>query len=131
MDRMSKIHVWVGLTDSGEDEFYNYFDLSPFHESEEGDDFEICGFAKDLGKEIYNEDFIGIYFDEEDKSLGLALDELPDPELVDKLNKVCLDKDIKEANAMFYYTDARIEITDTSKKYNGLLYLGCYDWDWD
>jgi len=129
MNSTSKIHVWVGLTDIKEDDFYNYFDLTGFQESKEGEDFEICGFAKDINKEIYNEDFIGIYFDEDDDSLELALDELPDPELVEKLIKICLENNIEKANAMFYYTDARLEINDSSKKYNGLNYLGCYDWD--
>lgn len=125
---MNKIHVWIGFSNKKEDDFYDYFDLTSFNESEEGEEFKVCGFAKDINKKIYNEDFIGIYFDEEDDALKLALDELPDPKLAEELYKVCLQNNIEKANAMFYYTDARLQIMDVAKKYNELKYLGCYDW---
>jgi hypothetical protein len=42
--------------------------------------------------------------------------------------KACIDKNINQANAMFYYTGDDIESLDEDKKYNDLTFIGVFEW---
>lgn len=124
---MSKIHIWVGETQKSDEEFYKYFENNM-----EDIRKEISGspFAKDIGIIWYDDDFIGIYKSDSNNDLRIALDELPiSPEKMQEVYDICINKNIKNANALFYYADGSITIIDKSKKYNDLTYIGCIDRD--
>ncbi|MBC8137522.1 MAG: immunity 22 family protein [Fibrella sp.] len=43
--------------------------------------------------------------------------------------EACDAKGFTKANAMFFYTDAELQIPDPNKKYNDLTYIGVFDWN--
>ncbi|MGA3603026.1 hypothetical protein [Lysinibacillus agricola] len=58
-------------------------------------------------------------------SVEEALEEIPvSNETLLEINTICDGKGIENVNAMFFYTDADLKITDTDKLFNGLVYLG-------
>ncbi|MBP2619539.1 immunity 22 family protein [Chryseobacterium jejuense] len=122
---MSLIHVWIGKTDKSLEEFEEYFDLDSFYESEEGEDFERCGFCKEVTfSESYGEDFIGLDYKEDPTSLEDILDEIPSSKIIPLIVDKCNALNITEANAMFYYRDAELPKPEIGKKYNDLYYVG-------
>jgi|SRR5690554_2380188 len=132
---MDKIHIWMGNVNYSKQEYWNYFDQSNANLIGENglerneSDLTYSNFSKDLGKdEMFNPDFIGYYFNEESNNIDLALEQLPDPDLPLIIKEDCIKKGVDKANAMFYYTDESLIINE-NKLYNGLTYIGCYDWE--
>lgn len=124
---MSKVHVWVGYTTKTKIEFSNYFEISKNAINKE---LGGCLFCNDININWYDDDLIGVYKSDSNDDLRVTLDELPiSPEEIEKVYSVCLEKNIAKANALFYYADADIVISNTNKKYNGLTYIGCFLWD--
>lgn len=118
-ERMQKVHVWLGTTKKQQGDFDEYFD------QDEG----VSQFAKDIGEEEYDEDFMGIMEVHED---NLSIEEIISKMAIDNdeyhvIIKICAEKNITTANASFYYTDALIEIHDKKKKYNDLTYIGIFN----
>lgn len=121
---MSKVHVWVGYTTKTKLEFSNYFKISKDAVNE---GLGGCLFCKDININWYDDDLIGVYKSDSNDDLQVTLDELPiSPEEIEKVYSVCLEKNVVKANALFYYADANIVISNTTKKYNGLTYIGCF-----
>jgi hypothetical protein len=115
---MDKIYLWVGLINTEED-YWNYF------KSKNG----IPQFCLDTGLDWLDEDFIGYYYNKDSNELKMAIENTPESGLYDIMLKACIDKGIKQANAMFYYTGDDIQNIDEDKKYNGLNYIGVFDWE--
>lgn len=136
MQRMSKIHVWIGLTEKTQKKFNQYFDQkNAFLFDSQGNEknpseITLSQFSKDLGKSTsFDEDFLTIYYNPDSDDLNLALEELADVDSPKLLIEACDAKGITKANAMFFYTDAEIHIPDPNKKYNDLTYIGVFDWN--
>ncbi|MBO2013014.1 immunity 22 family protein [Siccationidurans soli] len=124
---MTKIHVWIGYSLKSSDEFYEYFSID---EADKEAGIGASQFDKDLHMHWYDDDLIGIYFSEVNNSLDTALDEIAtSPATIDDIRAKCSELGITEANAMFYYMNSELEVSDNSKKYNGLTYLGIFDND--
>ena len=126
-DIMSKIHIWVGESKKSKKEFSEYF-----QNNQNDIDLGIgsCPFCKDIGINWYDDDLIGVYKSDSNNDLKITLDELPiSPQKTQEVYNICMSKNIKNANALFYYSDANLIITNKDKKYNDLIYIGCIDWD--
>ena len=137
MQRMSKIHIWIGFTTKTQEEFDKYFDQkNAFMFDDKGNEkgpseIILSQFSKDVGKShAFDEDFLNIYYNPNSDDLQLALEELSDTDLLELLKDICSSKGITKANAMFFYTDAELQVNDLDKKYNDLIYLGVFDWDY-
>ena len=136
MKRMSKIHVWIGLTEKTQKEFEQYFDQrNAFLFDSQGNEKDpseitLSQFSKDLGESYsFDEDFLTIYYNPDSDDIDLALEELADVDSPELLIEACDAKDITKANAMFFYTDAELQIPAPNKKYNDLTYIGVFDWN--
>ncbi|CAM5203421.1 immunity 22 family protein [Lysinibacillus sphaericus] len=44
-----------------------------------------------------------------------------------EIQDICIKKGIKKVNAMFYYMDPEVEVTEKNKLYNELHYIGKFD----
>ena len=118
---MSKVHVWIGYTTKSKLEFSRYFIINENTGS---------SFCSDLNIAWYDEDLIGVYKSDFNDNLQTTLEELPiSPDEIIKAYHICLNMNITKANAMFNYADADLAVLDLKKKYNDLIYIGCYDWD--
>lgn len=131
MNRMSRIHIWMGTTQKSEEDYLQYFELDYSTEGDfEDPKYRICQFCKDIGEKWYDEDFIGIIpVFEQEVSVREILQEVPIAE--DEMEKViskCNELDMQTANAVFYLTDAEVEIPKPYKdSYNGLKYIGKFE----
>jgi hypothetical protein len=133
LERMKKVHIWIGKTSLNEEEYGKYFELDY---STEGDfdspDYKICQFCKDIGEIWYDEDFIGIIpLFEQEVSIREILQEVTIAEKdIEKVISKCDKLGLKAANAVFYLTDAEIKVAKPYKdSYNGLKYIGLFDSD--
>jgi len=125
MEKYNRIHVWIGKTNKSLEEFEEYFNLDSFYDAEEDEDFEKCGFCKEvIFSESYGEDFIGLDYKDDPISVEGILDEIPSSKAIPLILDKCNDLDIKDANAMFYYRDAELPKPEIGKKYNDLYYVG-------
>jgi hypothetical protein len=121
---MTKIHVWIGMSTKNREEFSQYFAINQI-DRDAG--IGASQFDKDVNIKWYDDDLIGVYYSETD-DLEQALDELPtSPDAIDQIQSRCAELKIDKANAMFYYEDAELEITEPTKKYNELTYIGVFD----
>ncbi|MFI8147066.1 immunity 22 family protein [Acinetobacter sp. ABJ_C5_2] len=118
MSFKTKIHLWLGLTEINEQEYWCYFD----------DSKELPKFCKEVGLDWLDQDFMGYYFDKELDDLKFIIEETPDPDHHEKIIKDCLKKGINKANAMFYYWGGDPIKVSRDKKYNTLTYIGEYEW---
>jgi len=121
VERMKKIHLWIGTTAVDEAVYNLYFDQED----------ELSQFSKDIGlAEEYDEDFIGILpiFKNPPPIKELLEKEIPiDKDSIAEVLAVCETMGIHSINAAFYLTDSAIAIAKPNKKeYNGLRYLGEY-----
>lgn len=126
---MSKVHVWIGINNSDDETFEKYFELD-YNADVEMDDPEymVCQFCADIKTEWYDEDMIGVYKIDHLINVEEALEEIPvSKDTLIEINTICVRKGIKNINAMFFYTDADLKITDTDKLFNGLVYLGEFE----
>ena len=124
---MSKIHVWVGMTSDSLERYSRYFEID---HTERAAQRPASPFDTDLGTLWYDDDLIGVYYFEEPRPIDQAMDGLPvSPDVLGVISRKCLELNIGEANAVFYYTDATLIVTDPLKTYNGLNYLGAFDND--
>jgi len=123
---MSKVHVWIGISDSDDETFEKYFELD-YNTDVEMDDplYKVCQFCVDTKTEWYDEDMIAIYKIDHLISVEEALEEIPvSKDTLLEINTICVGKGIKNINAMFFYTDGDLKITNTDRLFNGLVYLG-------
>lgn len=123
---MDTIHVWIGFSLKKLEEFEQYFAINSI-DRDAGTG--ASQFDKDININWYDDDLIGVYFNEHSNDLEATLDELPvASETVERqIRSRCAELNIIKANALFYYTDSSIVIPYTDKKYNGLTYLGAFD----
>lgn len=119
LERMKKIHIWIGFFSKRENEYEQYFDQ----------EVPPCQFCKDIDCEEYDEDFIGIIpLFKEKVGIEQLLDEVPiDENEIPKVIEKCKAMNISDGNAIFYITDASIIIKNTEKSYNELKYIGIYN----
>ena len=122
---MSKIHVWLGVTAHTPEQFSKYFEINAA-DLEAGRGASL--FDKDVGTGWYDDDLIAVYRFGEAISLEAAADELPtSPEVIPVVLRRCSELGITQANALFYYQDAGLHVTDPLRLYNGLPYLGVFE----
>lgn len=131
MSEMSKIHIWLGISLLDQESYEQYFTLDYSTEGDFDDpDYAVCGFCKDVGEKWYDEDFLGMLPVIPEPVLPeLLLRQTPiqqGQQLQQALEK-CASLHIDKVNALFYYTDASLEIPGPDKEFNGLRYIGCYD----
>ncbi len=122
LERMKKVHIWIGTTSKNEDEFDRYFDQNN----------DLCQFCKDAGIEQYDEDFIGIIpVFESETDIRDILAEVPiDEKCIDLAVSNSTKLGIQKANAVFYLTDSSVSIEGYDNKlYNDLRYIGMFDSD--
>lgn len=120
---MAKIHVWLGMNSQGRKEFSRYFEINP---ADRDAGIGASQFDKDILINWYDDDLIGVYYSDAN-DLEAALEELPtSPAALDAIRNKCREFGITEANAMFYYEDAELEIAEPNKKHNDLTYLGVF-----
>jgi Immunity protein 22 len=120
-----KIHVWIGKTTQSREEFSRYFEIN---EADRDQGIGASQFDKDLQIKWYDDDLIGVFYNDEDDSLETAIDEIPtSPQAIEQVQARCEELGITEANAMFYYEDAELTVPDPDRSYNELTYLGSFD----
>jgi hypothetical protein len=131
MDRMKKIHIWIGNFQKTEDDFNKYFELDYSTEGDFDDpEYKICEFCKDINQKWYDEDFIGVLpLYEKEISVMDILKNIPiNANEINNVIDECNTLGIKTTNAIFYLTDADIIINKPYKEnYNGLKYVGLYN----
>jgi hypothetical protein len=127
---MSKIHIWIGTTKQTEEEYLKYFELDYSTEGDfEDPEYKLCQFCKDLSVEWYDEDFIGIVpIFHMEMPVSVLLNEIPlNSNEISNVLSACEKIGLVKANAIFYLTDAEIQINQPYKtNYNGLQYIGMY-----
>ncbi|MCD7972855.1 MAG: immunity 22 family protein [Candidatus Azobacteroides sp.] len=119
LERMSKVHIWLGQYTGKEEQYENYFNQK----------VPPGQFCIDMGMDEYDEDFIGIIpLFEEMVSIPELLEEVPieENELLNA-SKESEKLKIKEGNAVFYLTDFSVVVQNKEKTYNQLTYLGMYN----
>jgi hypothetical protein len=123
---MDTIHVWIGNLSISAEEFNQYFAIN---EADKDAGVGASQFDKDIHIEWYDDDLIGVYYQRENNSLDDAIEEIPtaSADVEEQIRNRCAELGITEANAMFYYTDSDLRITDTAKQYNGLTYVGAFN----
>lgn len=124
MGLAKKIHLWVGTTSLSDEQFMNYF--------EEDDEGNIEGFAKDLGVDFIDLDFLLVpeVFPEVVPINELFLDSPLSSSQTQVVIQKCIELGINEGNALFWYSDMQdnsIPNIDKSKKYNNLNYIGSFE----
>jgi hypothetical protein len=130
IERMKKVHIWIGKNSLSEEEYEKYFELDYSEGDFEDPDYQICQFCQDIGEVLYDEDFIGIIpiFDQV-VSIREILQEVPIAENdIEKAISKCNELEMKTANAVFYLTDSQVEVPKPYKNsYNGLKYIGIFE----
>ncbi|MEK4425004.1 immunity 22 family protein [Solibacillus sp. FSL K6-1523] len=123
---MSRVHIWLGINDSNDETFEKYFELDYNTDVEIGDPaYQVCPFCVDIHEDWYDEDMIEVYKTDHLISVAEALEDVAiSKETVLAINAICGRKGIKNVNAMFLYIDADLNITDTEKLFNGIVYMG-------
>lgn len=120
LERMKKIHLWIGTTSKSDEEWMAYFNQED----------AISQFSIDIGIDEYDEDFIGILpLFAEKTDIKSLLDETPvsAEHMADAIKKI-ESLNIKAANAVFYLTDSSITPVEPVKDfYNDCQYIGVYD----
>jgi len=132
MEIMSKLHVWIGISNVDNNTFNEYFKIDYSDPDRDIDDpkYKICGFCKDINEKVYDEDWIGVYWQDELTDVDEFIEELSvDDETMVEIRNICIQKGLIKVNTMFFYFDSEIEITDVNKLYNGLHYIGLFDTD--
>lgn len=121
VERIKKIHIWIGKTSKSEEDYESYFDQEE----------EVSQFATDIGLDSeYDEDFIGIIpLLPEEKYVSFVLkEETPiHPSEITSAENKCKELGIENANAVFYLTDSSVVVNESNRKYNDLYYIGVFD----
>ena len=121
IERIKKIHIWIGNTLKSEEDYLKYFNQED----------DISQFSKDIDIDEYDEDFIGIipFFDKQLSVLNVLNNEVPiDKSEIPKALEICNNLNIKEVNAVFYLTDSAVSIPASKQNiYNDLHYIGVYN----
>ncbi|KIO74626.1 hypothetical protein TH53_25350 [Pedobacter lusitanus] len=123
------IHVWAGTSDKTEEQFYKYFDQSKF-QKDNSDSNLRSQFGKDLDlQDVYDEDWITIYYSRKKISIQMAIEELPvwDDQIEVGIYQACVGKGLSTVNAIFCYADDNLSMDKPLKSYNNLIYIGCFN----
>ena len=130
LDRIDKLHFWIGTTSKTRQEFLKYFELDY---STEGDfdtpDYKVCGFCKDIGQKSYDEDFLVYepFYEKEIYLIDILKESDIDESDILEVRDQCEKLGITKANAIFSYTDAELIIPKPYKEsYNDLKYIGLF-----
>ncbi len=133
MENHEKVHLWIGTTHQPEAKYQRYFEIDYSTEGDLDDpNYKICGFCRDIGEVWYDEDFIGIIpRSETEVSIDEILTEAAiDVADYDDIKSICNALGIEKANAIFWYADASLTISEPYKEnYNGLKYIGLFNGD--
>ncbi|WP_172915409.1 immunity 22 family protein [Capnocytophaga canimorsus] len=116
LERMKKIHIWIGSFVGTDKEFEVYFEQKN----------RVCQFCLDIGIDEYDEDLIGIipitnYMNIPELLEKIPVDESEIPNIIIK----CKDLGINKVNAVFYYLDSTISII--GNRFNQLQYIGKFN----
>ena len=122
-----KVHIWVG--NNFDEGYHSYFELDYNLDIDiESLEYKICGFCKDVGKKWYDEDWLGAFQHPKPVSLDILLEEVSvSSDVLDNIKRICKEKGFIQANAMFWYYDGNLVVSDKEKLYNNLVYIGVFD----
>jgi hypothetical protein len=129
IERYEKVHLWLGTNFAPESEYQKYFELD-YAADLDDPNYRVCGFCKDIGIRWYDEDFIGII---PRAAKEIDLDDIlkessVDPAQLESVKAECSNLGITKANAVFWYSDGGIAVSQPYKKdYNGLKYIGLFE----
>jgi len=122
----SKVHVWIGT--NYDEDYDSYFELDYDCDDIDDPNYEVCQFCKDINEKWYDEDRIGVYQNSELVDARMLLEDLSvDGGILAEIENICHKKNIRKANAMFFYINSDIVVSDKNKLYNKLIYLGVFD----
>ncbi|MQG94610.1 hypothetical protein F6X59_18120 [Pseudomonas sp. MN1F] len=131
LSRFNRVHLWLGVNFSEEEEYLKYFEIDYSGDYEVDDpQYPVCQFCTDVGERWYDEDFIGIIprkptLVDIDAMLG---DSAIDRSEWNRVKAICLSLGIVKMNAMFWYSDGSLVIpTPLKEHYNGLRYVGLFE----
>jgi len=119
LERMKKVHIWIGTFSGSEKEYEDYFNLQD----------SPCRFCIDINTDEFDEDFIGIiplFSEEQDISILLQQVPIDMGDIKNALIK-CKAMELVKGNAVFYVTDVSLTIPNKKKSFNGLKYIGMYN----
>ena len=119
LERMKKVHIWIGTFSGSEKEYEDYFNLQD----------SPCRFCIDINTDEFDEDFIGIiplFSEEQDIGILLQLEPIDMGDIKSALIK-CKAMELVKGNAVFYVTDVSLTIPNKEKSFNGLKYIGMYN----
>ena len=119
LERMKKVHIWIGTFSGSEKEYEDYFNLQD----------SPCRFCIDINTDEFDEDFIGIIpiFNEE-QDISILLQHVPiDMDDIKNALIKCKAMELVKGNAVFYLTDVSLTIPNKEKSFNGLKYIGMYN----
>lgn len=119
LERMKKVHIWIGTFSGSEKEYEDYFNLQD----------SPCRFCIDINTDEFDEDFIGIIplFNEE-QDISILLQQVPiDMDDIKNALTKCKAMELVKGNAVFYLTDVSLTIPNKEKSFNGLKYIGMYN----
>ena len=119
LERMKKVHIWIGTFSGSEKEYEDYFNLQD----------SPCRFCIDINTDEFDEDFIGIIpLFREEQDIGILLQQVPiDMGDIKSALIKCKAMELVKGNAVFYVTDVSLTIPNKEKSFNGLKYIGMYN----
>ncbi|GIM58022.1 immunity 22 family protein [Capnocytophaga canimorsus] len=118
LERMKKIHIWIGSFVGTDKEFEVYFEQKN----------EACQFCLDIGIDEYDEDLIGIIPPITNHvNISELLEKIPvDESEISNIIIKCKELGVNKGNAIFYYLDSTINIIDNIR-FNQLKYIGKFN----
>lgn len=133
VERFNKVHLWLGINFTREEEYLKYFEIDYSSDCEIDDpQYPVCQFCADIGERWYDEDFIGII---PRKPNLVDIDAMLGESAIDRsewerVKAICANLGIIKMNAMFWYSDGGLHMpTPLKEDYNGLRYIGLFEGD--
>jgi len=137
-----RIHIWAGMSNKTEEQFYKYFDQSKFLKDNhrfntdetyprDTPDFNLRSqFSKAIGKQYdYDAEWITIYYSRKRISIQAAIEELPiwDDQTEVDIYQACVSKGLSTVNVILCYADDALNMDKPLENYNDMSYVGSFN----
>ncbi|MEV6525932.1 immunity 22 family protein [Longispora sp. NPDC051575] len=117
--RIRKIHVWIGVREGTDDDWFRYFDVEGAGAA--------CGFCRDTGMTWFDFDFFSAYFAGEVVDVEHVTGEVAYSEQFDAaLGAACEEHGVRQADACFTLIDFD-GATHVGRRYHGLTLVGVFE----